>query len=43
MESGRIIDELDRKILEILQRNARTPFVEIGKAVGVSDVSVYIL
>ncbi|MCS4542435.1 MAG: AsnC family protein [Euryarchaeota archaeon] len=36
-----MVDDLDRRIIEILQKDARTPFVEIGKAVGVSDVSVF--
>ncbi len=31
-----MIDELDRRILDILQRDCTTPIAEIGKAVGLS-------
>ena len=34
------LDELDNKILEALQENARMSFSEIGKRVGLSRVSV---
>ena len=33
-------DETDRKILEMLQENGRTPYAELGKAVGLSVSSV---
>jgi len=35
------LDEVDRKIIEHLRENARTTFVDIGKALGVSDATVY--
>ena len=35
------LDEIDRGILERLRENARTTFVEIGKALGVSDATIY--
>jgi len=35
------LDEIDRGILERLKENARTTFVDIGKALGVSDATVY--
>jgi len=34
------MDELDRKILGILEQDARTPFMEIGRQVGVSEATV---
>lgn len=35
------LDEVDRGIIEHLMENARTTFVDIGKALGVSDATVY--
>ena len=35
------LDEIDREILERLRENARTTFVDIGKALGISDATVY--
>jgi len=35
------LDEVDRGIMERLRENARTTFVDIGKALGVSDATVY--
>jgi len=35
------LDEVDRKIIERLRENARTTFVDIGKALNVSDATVY--
>jgi len=35
------LDEVDREIIEHLRENARTTFVNIGKALGVSDATVY--
>jgi Lrp/AsnC family leucine-responsive transcriptional regulator len=35
------LDELDREIVEHLRENARTTFVDIGKALGISDATVY--
>jgi len=34
------MDELDRKILEILEENARTPFLKMGKMLGVSEATI---
>ena len=34
------MDELDHKILDLLRKNARMSFSEIGNAVGISRVSV---
>lgn len=36
------LDELDRKIIEALQKDARTPFTEIGKELGISDATVHV-
>jgi len=35
------LDELDRKIIEALRKDARTPFIEIGKQLGISDATVH--
>jgi DNA-binding Lrp family transcriptional regulator len=35
------LDEVDRGIIKHLRENARTTFVDIGKALGVSDATVY--
>jgi Lrp/AsnC family leucine-responsive transcriptional regulator len=35
------VDEVDRGIIERLREDARTTFVDIGKALGVSDATVY--
>ncbi len=35
------LDEIDMGIVEHLRGNARSTFVEIGKALGVSDATVY--
>jgi len=35
-----MIDEIDLKIIEILSRNARTPYVDIARELGISDVAV---
>ena len=34
------MDEKDRKIIEILEKNARTPFTQIAKEVGLSEGAV---
>jgi len=34
------MDELDRKILNTLEESSRTPFVEIGKNLGISEATV---
>jgi len=35
-----LVDEKDLKILEMLLANARTPFTDIAREVGISDVAV---
>lgn len=35
-----MIDEIDKKIIGILQKNARTPYTEIAKKVGLSEGAV---
>jgi Lrp/AsnC family transcriptional regulator for asnA, asnC and gidA len=35
-----LLDEKDLKIIEILVKNARTPYVDIAKEVGISDVAI---
>lgn len=35
------LDEVDREIIQHLKENARTTFVDIGKALGISDATVY--
>jgi len=35
-----MIDQKDRRIIEILQRNARTPNTEIAKMLGISESTV---
>lgn len=35
------LDEVDRKIIQHLKENARTTFVDIGKALDISDATVY--
>lgn len=35
------MDEVDRKIIEALRKDARTPFTEIGKKLGISDATVH--
>jgi len=34
------MDEIDREIIKILKRNARTPYVDIGEKVGLSEGAV---
>ena len=35
-----MIDEIDRKIIEILSNNARTPYTKIAKEVGLSEGAI---
>ncbi|HEC76070.1 MAG TPA: Lrp/AsnC family transcriptional regulator [Thermoplasmatales archaeon] len=35
-----MIDEIDKKIIEMLQRNARTPFTRIAEEIGLSEGAV---
>ncbi|WP_297495295.1 Lrp/AsnC family transcriptional regulator, partial [Thermococcus sp.] len=35
------LDDIDRKILMILQRNSRTPLREISKEVGLAESTIY--
>lgn len=34
------MDEIDQKIIEILKRDSRTPYVKIGEEVGLSEAAV---
>jgi len=36
------LDEIDYKILDTLRRDARTPFIEIGRNLGISDATVHV-
>lgn len=36
------LDEIDYKILEILRRDARTPFIEVSRDLGISDATVHV-
>ena len=36
------LDAIDYKILEILRRDARTPFTEVGRDLGISDATVHV-
>jgi len=36
------LDEVDYKILETLRRDARTPFTEVGRNLGISDATVHV-
>ncbi|KAA0009450.1 MAG: Lrp/AsnC family transcriptional regulator [Thermoplasmata archaeon] len=35
-----MLDEIDKKILEILQKNARTPYTQIAKEIGLSEGAI---
>jgi Lrp/AsnC family transcriptional regulator for asnA, asnC and gidA len=39
---GMELDETDYKILEILRTDARTPFTEVGRGLGISDATVHV-
>ncbi|MDP4186731.1 MAG: Lrp/AsnC ligand binding domain-containing protein [Bacteroidota bacterium] len=41
MEEILQIDSLDRKILSIITRNARTPFLEVGRECNVSGAAIH--
>ena len=36
------LDQVDREIIKTLQEDARTPFTEVGKRLGVSDATVHV-
>jgi len=36
------LDEVDKRIIEILKNDARTPFTSIGRELGISDATVHI-
>jgi Lrp/AsnC family transcriptional regulator, regulator for asnA, asnC and gidA len=36
------LDDIDLKIIDILSGNSSTPFVEIGKQIGISDATIHI-
>ncbi len=35
-----MLDEIDKKIIEILQKNARTPYTQIAKEIGLSEGAI---
>ena len=35
-----LLDEMDRKIIELLLKDARTPYTEIAKELGVSEATI---
>ncbi|MBO7478353.1 MAG: Lrp/AsnC ligand binding domain-containing protein [Salinivirgaceae bacterium] len=41
MSDNHNIDELDKKILSIISKNARTPFLEVARECGVSGAAVH--
>lgn len=41
MEKGFQIDSIDRQILDILSKNARMPYLEVARMVGVSGAAVH--
>ena len=41
MSSTPNIDELDKKILSIISKNARTPFLEVARECGISGPAVH--
>jgi len=36
------LDEIDHKIIEILRKDARTPFTEVGRELDISDATVHV-
>lgn len=36
------LDEIDRKIIKILRKDARTPFTEVGRELEISDATVHV-
>ena len=41
MSENHNIDELDKKILSIISKNARTPFLEVARECGVSGAAIH--
>mgnify|MGYP002627472207 FL=1 len=41
MSNSQNIDELDMKILSIISKNARTPFLEVARECGVSGAAIH--
>ena len=41
MEKGFLVDATDRRILEILSKNARMPYLEVARIVGISGAAVH--
>jgi Lrp/AsnC family transcriptional regulator for asnA, asnC and gidA len=37
-----VLDDVDRGIIGILQKDARTPYTEIAKELGVSDATIHV-
>jgi Lrp/AsnC family transcriptional regulator for asnA, asnC and gidA len=42
MDEGIELDEIDEKIIQMLQEDSRKPFVEIAKELGVSDPTIHV-
>jgi Lrp/AsnC family transcriptional regulator for asnA, asnC and gidA len=42
MTEGIKLDEIDKKIIEMLQEDSRKPFVEIAKELGLSDPTIHV-
>ena len=38
---GHVLDSLDRKILELIAQDARTPFLEVARACNVSGAAIH--
>ena len=36
-----ILDEVNLKIIDVLGKDASTPFVEVAKQIGISDATVH--
>lgn len=41
MSENLMIDDLDRKILDIITKNARVPYLEVARACGVSGAAIH--
>jgi Lrp/AsnC family transcriptional regulator for asnA, asnC and gidA len=37
-----LLDDIDKKIIEILKNDSRTPFTEIASALGLSDSTIHV-
>ena len=41
LEQSAVIDELDEKILKLITKNARIPFLEVARECGVSGAAIH--